>query len=307
MRVTALAGGVGGAKLLIGLQGAVPDPEQLVAIVNSGDDATIYGVHVSPDIDIVTYWLAGIADRAKGWGIDGDTFRLVEAVGELGGDTWFQLGDRDFGTCVYRTQRMNDGAPLSVVTDEIRRALGVSTTILPMSNEPVRTKIVDEDGRTLEFQDYFVRLQQKPRVKEVMFAGMGEAKPAPGVLEAIRDSEIVIVCPSNPVVSVGPILGLPEVRDALRAHPRVIAVSPIVRGAALKGPAATMLDTLGHGSSASSVARMYSDLCNTFVVDSSDVMEIEKIETLGMRCVPLDTIMRDEAASIALATALLEL
>jgi LPPG:FO 2-phospho-L-lactate transferase len=208
MLVTALAGGVGGSKLLIGLQEALR-AGQLTAVVNTADDTSMYGVHVSPDVDIVTYWLAGLADAERGWGIAGDSFAVVEGLARLGRESWFRLGDTDLATCLFRTERMSEGATLSAVTDEIRRALGIPSAIVPMSDDPVRTQILTDAGTTLDFQDYFVRLRQEPSVREIRFAGLSDAKPAPGVLEAIADSERVIVCPSNPLVSVAPILSIP--------------------------------------------------------------------------------------------------
>ncbi len=306
MTITALAGGVGAAKLLVGLQRSLP-PEDLTAIVNTADDSTIYGVHVSPDVDIVTYWLAGLADNERGWGLLGDTFNAVAGFARLGEDTWFGLGDQDLATCLFRTQRMNDGASLTTVTDEIRRALGVPTRILPMSDDPVRTRLVTTDGRTLEFQEYFVKERQAPEIKEVRFAGIADAKPAPGLLEAIRDADRVILCPSNPVVSLAPVLTLNGVRDALREHPDVVAVTPIVQGRALKGPADKMLRAVGAEVSAAGVAGLYADLCDVFVVDQTDLEEIPLIEELGTTAVALNTIMTDDDASERLARALLEL
>ncbi|MEA2498590.1 MAG: 2-phospho-L-lactate transferase, partial [Actinomycetota bacterium] len=199
MKVTALAGGVGGAKLLVGLELAAGS--ELTAIVNTGDDAEIYGVHVSPDVDIVTYWLAGLADTERGWGLEGDTFLVVDGLASLGYDSWFRLGDRDFATCIYRTERMRAGATLSDATREIALALGVRPTVLPMTNDPVATVIDTTDGRTLEFQEYFVKERQMPEVKEVRITGASEASPAPGVLDSIRSADKVVLCPSNPIVS----------------------------------------------------------------------------------------------------------
>lgn len=304
MEVTALAGGVGGSKLLIGLQDALA-PGELTAIINTADDASMYGVYVSPDVDIVTYWLSGLADTTRGWGLKDDTFNVVDGFERLGADAWFRLGDADLATCLFRTNRMAAGATLSAVTDEIRRALGVASRILPMSDDPVRTRIVTEDGRTLEFQEYFVKERQEPPVREIRFAGIGDAKPAPGVIEAIRDARRVILCPSNPVVSLAPMLTLPGVRDALREHPDVVAVSPIVGGRAVKGPADKMLATVGTEVSAVGVARLYADFCNTFVLDNIDMADIEMIEQLGMRAVAVDTLMVDRERSIDLARALL--
>ena len=304
MKVAALAGGVGGAKLLVGLQ-ALPEVE-LTAIVNTGDDAEIYGVHVSPDLDIVTYWLAGLADLDRGWGISGDTWTVVDGLAELGAEAWFRLGDRDFATCVYRTERLRQRASLTIVTDEIRRGLGVSTRLLPMSDDPVRTMITTEDGTRLEFQEYFVRDRQKPLVAAVSFEGLDDAKPAPGILDALRDADVVVLCPSNPVVSLGPILALPGVRETLVAHPRVVAVTPIVKGAPLKGPADKLLRAVGREVSASGVAGIYADFCKLFVVDASDPGEVARVEAIGIGAMVADTIMTDLSASERVARAVLE-
>ena len=305
VKVTALAGGVGGAKLLVGLDRAVGT--DLTAIVNTGDDARLYGVHVSPDVDIVTYWLSGLADTDRGWGIRGDSFELVDALGRLGHESWFRLGDRDFATCLYRTERLDGGEPLSVVTDDIRTALGVRPAILPMTDARVATMVRTSDGRVLDFQEYFVKERTEPEVTEVSFDGIGGAAPAPGVLDSIAAADVVVLCPSNPIVSIGPIVGLEGIRAALRAHPRVVAVSPIVRGAALKGPADRLLRSLGAQASASGVAEMYADFCDTFVVDASDEEELVKVEAVGMNAVAFDTIMRDHDSSERLARFLVDL
>lgn len=305
MRVTALAGGVGGAKLLIGLQEIVGD--DLTAIVNTGDDATIYDVKVCPDVDIVTYWLAGIADRTRGWGIWDDTFNVVEALGRLGHETWFSLGDRDFATCLHRTTLLEQGMPLSQVVENVRRSLGVRARLLPMSDDPVPTKIITTDGVELEFQEYFVRERQEPEVAEVAFEGAAGAAAAPGVLDAVREADVVVLCPSNPIVSIAPILSIDGIRDALVAHPHVVAISPIVRGAPLKGPADRLLSAMGAKVSASGVAELYAAFCDLFVVDATDADETEKVRAIGMECVALDTIMVDAAASERLARAVLAL
>ncbi|CAN5491179.1 2-phospho-L-lactate transferase [soil metagenome] len=305
MKITALAGGVGGAKLLVGLQKLAGS--DLTAIVNTGDDAELYGVHVSPDLDIVTYWLAGIADYERGWGIEEDTFHLVDALEQLGEQAWFRLGDRDFATCLARTRRLRAGMRLSEVSGELARGLGVAARVLPMSDDPVRTMVETSDGRRLEFQEYFVKERHRPEIVEVSFDGLDDAKPAPGVLDALADADIVILCPSNPFLSIGPIVSLAGVKETLAAHPRVIAVSPIVRGAALKGPADRLLESLGAGAGASAVARLYAGFCDAFVVDVSDPEERALIQELGMRAVALPSIMRDHNASERLASSLLEL
>lgn len=274
---------------------------ELTAVVNTADDATFYGLHVSPDVDIVTYWLSGLADVERGWGLEGDTFEVVAALSRLGVDTWFKLGDKDLATCLFRTTRLAAGATLSAVTDEMRRSLGVPTCVLPMSDDPVQTRIVCEDGRTLEFQEYFVKERQRPAVSQVRFAGVADAKPAPGVIEAIRDADRVVLCPSNPVVSLAPILTLAGVRDALRDHPKVAAVSPIVGGKAVKGPADKLLPTVGAEVSAAGVAALYADFCTTFVLDERDEADAALIEAQGMQTMLLDTIMVDADASTKLA------
>lgn len=300
MKITALAGGVGGAKLLVGLQRLAG--RDLTAIVNTADDSVIYSVHVSPDIDIVTYWLAGLADTERGWGLRDDTFRIVEGLGALGEANWFSLGDRDFATCLLRTERMRAGQSLTSITDEIARALGVEARILPMSDDPVRTMIHTSDGRTLAFQEYFVKERTAPEVERVELRGIADAKPAPGVIEAITSAEIAILCPSNPFLSLAPILGLPGVRSAIVSHPKVAVVSPIVGGAAIKGPADRLMRKLGGGSSAANVAALYADLCDLFVFDESDAAELPAIERLGPSSLATDTLMVDADASERLAT-----
>jgi len=288
---------------MVGLQRVVGS--DLTAIVNTGDDTEIYGVHVSPDVDIVTYWLAGVADTVRGWGIRGDTFTVIDAMRSLGRDTWFSLGDRDFATCLYRTERLASGATSSEVTAEIAGRLGVEATIMPMSDDEVATRIVTADGRTLEFQEYFVKERCEPEVREVRFAGISDADPAPGVLAHIEQAERVILCPSNPLLSIGPILAIKGVRAALRAHRLVMAVSPIINGAALKGPADRILKSTGHSSSASAVARLYEDFIDVFVVDATDPEEAAKVEAGDIRALLTDTVMTDHDASERLARTLL--
>jgi LPPG:FO 2-phospho-L-lactate transferase len=306
VNVTAICGGVGAAKLLIGISRARAG-KGITAVVNTADDDDIYGVHVSPDLDTVTYWLAGIADTRRGWGISGDTFNLVEGLRELGEDAWFNLGDRDFATCLVRTSMLRSGAPLSEVTSRVTTALGVIPRLLPMTDDRVRTRVDCADGRSLSFQEYFVRERCEPDVTGVSFEGAAEARPGPRVLDAIRTADVVVVCPSNPIVSVGPILAVPAIRDALERHPFVVAVSPIVAGEAVKGPAGRMLATLGHGSSATAVARLYAGFCDHFVVDERDAGEAGAIRSLGLECSALDTMMVDGTASEMLARNVLAL
>lgn len=306
MKVTAISGGVGAAKLLIGFGRALGGPG-LTAVVNTADDEVVYGVHVSPDLDTVTYWLGGIADTVRGWGVADDTFNVVRGLRELGEDAWFNLGDRDFATCLMRTMMLRDGATLSKVTEHLSNALGLVPVILPMSDDRVRTVVECADGRTLSFQEYFVRERCAPEVTGVTFDGVATAQPAPGALDAIAAADIVVVCPSNPIVSVGPVLRVAGVTEALTAHPHVIAVSPIVGGRAIKGPADRMLASTGNESTASGVATLYRGFCDHFVVDAVDAGEIPAVEALGMRCTALDTMMVDGTASERLARALLEL
>ena len=306
MKVTALAGGVGGAKLLVGLERVVA-PADLAAVVNVADDETIYGVLVSPDVDIVTYWLAGLADRERGWGLAGDTFHVIDALGRLGEENWFRLGDRDLATCMRRTQRLAEGATPSLVADEIRRALGVGPRILPASDDPIRTRVVTADGRTLSFQEYFVKERTAPDVVAVRYEGSEAAKPAPDVIAAIEHAEVVVLCPSNPYLSIGPIVALPGLRDALARHPMVVAVSPIIGGSAVKGPADRLLRSLSGDSSSTSVARAYRDFCDLFVIDRVDAGATQEITDLGIQPVVLDTLMTDQTASERLASELLDL
>ncbi|MPZ68129.1 MAG: 2-phospho-L-lactate transferase [Actinobacteria bacterium] len=303
MTITALAGGVGGAKCLVGLQRILGN--DLTAIVNTGDDAEFYGVHVSPDVDIVSYWLAGIADLDRGWGIKDDTFRLVEGLRGLGEEAWFSLGDRDFATCVLRTGRLSGGATLSAVTDEIRRRLGIETHIIPMSDDPVRTRVTTSDGRSLEFQEYFVKERSQPSVDQILFDGISEAKPAPGVIEALTAADRIIICPSNPLLSIEPILALPGVKNALREHPDVMAVTPIVGGQAIKGPLARMLRDLEMEVSPVAVASLYAGICETFVVDEVDAELAEDIKEFIPNVIVAPTIIPSPDDSEALARVLL--
>ena len=307
MRVTALAGGVGAARFLRGLVRAIP-PDEVTVIGNTGDDAIFHGLHVSPDLDIVTYTLGGIVDTVKGWGIAGDTRHALDHMGRLGVDTWFWLGDRDFGTHIARTAWLAEGLALSTITDRIRVALGVGARILPMSDDPVRTTFVTAEGVVREFQDYFVRHGHAEEVASITFAGGADARPAPGVLEAIGEADRIIVCPSNPVVSIGPILAVAGIRQALAAvRDRVVAVTPIVQGTALRGPADRLLPVIGAEASASGVAGLYADICATFVVDRRDAGEVGKVAALGLRPVLLETVMETPEMAATLAKEILAL
>lgn len=289
--VVALAGGVGAARFLSGLARVLP-PERLLIIGNTGDDAEIHGLHVSPDLDTVTYTLAGLADPRRGWGIRGDSFRCLEALGRLGAETWFQLGDRDLATHLYRTRRLQQGASLTDVTAEIAGALGVGSRIVPMSDHRVRTRICTAAGE-LEFQTYFVKRRARDRVAGVRFEGASEAGPARGVIDALEDADAIIICPSNPFLSIAPILAIPGIRAALQhKRDRTLAISPIVGGRALKGPAADMMKSMRLRPAASEVARLYRDVVSVFVLDEVDRGQASLVKGLAMRAVVTNTVMR---------------
>ena len=304
--ITALAGGVGAARLLRGLVRVVA-PTDITAVVNTGDDTELHGLHISPDLDTVTYTLAGLNDDKRGWGLAEETWGVMESLERLGGETWFSLGDRDLATHLYRTQRLSDGATLSQVTSEITRSLGVPIRLVPMSDDPVRTRLTLKDGPEVSFQDYFVRLRHSVAVESVRFAGADVAAPAPGVLAAIAEADTVVVCPSNPIVSIGPLLAVPGLADELAARrPHVVAVSPIIAGAALKGPADRLLAELGHESTVVGVARVYRDVVGTLVVDEADAASADAVEACGVRCVVAPTVMHTPEDAAALASLLLD-
>jgi LPPG:FO 2-phospho-L-lactate transferase len=290
--ITALAGGVGAARLLRGLVRAVP-PAEVTAVVNTGDDTVLHGLVICPDLDTVTYTLAGMNDDERGWGLAGETWTVMDALERLGGETWFRLGDRDLATHLYRTQRLADGAPLSVVTQEITTAVGIGARLLPMSDDPVRTRVTLVGGPEIAFQEYFVRRQHAVAVESVRFEGADRCTPAPGVLDALLDSDVIVICPSNPVVSIGPLLAVPGIADSLRGRrARTVAVSPIVAGAALKGPADRLMVELGGEASVVGVARMYAEVAATLVIDESDAALAGAVEDLGLRCIVTPTVMR---------------
>ncbi|MGP0075771.1 MAG: 2-phospho-L-lactate transferase [Bryobacteraceae bacterium] len=298
--VVALAGGVGAARFLDGLTRVIA-PERVFVIGNTADDAEIHGLHISPDLDTVTYTLAGLANPQHGWGIRGDSFRCLEALGRLGADTWFQLGDVDLATHLYRTQRLRQGATLTEVTSEIARALNVRSPIVPMSNERVRTRICTPSGE-LEFQTYFVKRRARDRVTALHFEGASEASPAPGLLDAIANADAILLCPSNPFISIGPILAIPGIREALQSRrENVAAISPIVGGRALKGPAAKMMRSMQMRSSAAEVAKLYDDFAGVFVLDEVDRKQAAHVAALGLRPVVTNTIMRGLRQRKALA------
>ena len=303
--IVTLAGGVGAARFLEGVVQVVA-PEELTAVVNTGDDVTMHGLYISPDVDIVTYTLAGIIEESHGWGVRGDTGNAQDMLKTLGADTWFFLGDRDLATHIRRTELLRGGATLSQVADQLRRALGVQVHILPMSDDPVTTRIRTPAG-TLHFQNYLVERRAQDEVLGVEYAGAEQARPAPGLLEAIRDAEAVLIAPSNPIVSVGTILAVPGVRDALlQTAAPVVAVSPIVGGAPIKGPASPLMRASGYEVSALGVAHCYRDLIDALVIDQVDAALAGPIRALGLDVSVTDTIMRGPAEKRALAQTVLD-
>jgi len=307
-RITALAGGVGAARFLRGVVRVVP-PADLTVIVNTGDDEEFFGLSVSPDLDTVTYTLAGAVDTEKGWGLPDETHRCLDALERYFPETWFGLGDTDLATHLFRTERLRRGEPLSRVTAEIARRWNVAARVLPMSDDRVRTVVTTEDG-VLPFQEYFVKRRAEGRVSAVTFRHVETARPAPGVCEAIAAADLIVLPPSNPIVSIGPILALPGVRETLRrAAAPVAAVSPLIAGKPVKGPADRMLAGLGIEVSAAGIADSYDDFVDTFVLDRRDVegesagaaAVRKRIEAMGMDVLVTETLMRDMDTSVALA------
>ena len=305
--IVALAGGVGGARLARGLIDVLA-PGELVIAVNTGDDFEHFGLHISPDLDTVMYTLAGISDTVQGWGIAGETWSFMQALEKLGGETWFRLGDRDLATHVERTRRLRANETLSAVTQHLCTQLGVQHPVVPMSDDSVRT-IVHTSTGALAFQDYFVRNRAEPAIAHIEFAGAEHATVSPGLLNALDDTklEAVIICPSNPYLSIAPILAIPRLRGALEQR-RVpaIAVSPIVGGRALKGPAAKIMCELGHEPSALTVAQFYRGLIDALVLDRSDRSLCRAIEALGIRTMVTDTIMHERRTQTSLARSVIE-
>ncbi len=304
--VVALAGGVGGAKLADGLQAAVGGG--LTVVVNTGDDCRRHGLLVMPDHDTVLYNLAGIEQAEWGWGIEGDTHVVMDQLGAYGEETWFALGDRDMALHVARTARVRAGGRLTEVCLALQRSLGIAARILPMTDAPVATEVRTAE-RWLEFQEYFVHQRQAPDVLELRFAGLESAAATPEVLGAFEAAQVIVIAPSNPLVSVSPILGVPGMREAIAATRArgvaVVAVSPIIGGRALKGPADRMLSSLGLESSATGVAGLYADLVDVFVLDAVDAGLAPAIQALGLRPVVTDTIMRDDESRVRLAAEVL--
>lgn len=302
-RVTVLAGGFGAARLLDGLV-RICEPRAVTAVVNCGDDFRLHGLDISPDLDTITYCLAGQLNPETGWGLKDDSWRALEMLRNLGGQSWFGLGDRDLGTHLYRTQRLSEGAPLSAVTAELASRWGVEVRLLPVTDDRLRTRLVvdDGDGTEIGFQDYFVRLRHAVAVRSVRFVGATQARPAPGVLDAIADAAAVIIAPSNPIVSIGPVLALARVRRAVaERREATVAISPIVAGAALRGPAGRLMAELGHESSVVGVARLYAPVAGTLVIDEADASLAPAVESEGVRCVVAPSIMHTPAEAAALA------
>jgi LPPG:FO 2-phospho-L-lactate transferase len=317
--VAVLAGGVGAAKLLAGMVRAVP-PSDVTAIVNVGDDMELHGLHISPDIDTVTYTVAAAIDPERGWGLADETWHAMGALERYGGATWFSLGDKDLATHLYRTQRMADGASLSQITAEITKAWDLELKLLPATDDKLRTMITllgnpgGGNGRgggggpvEVSFQEYFVKRHHSVPVAAVRSAGEGMVRPAPGVLEALAEAHKVVIAPSNPIVSIAPILAVSGVRNAVESRRQdVVAVSPIVAGRALKGPADRLLKELGHEPSVVGVARLYAPLAEVLVIDEADREHRAAVAAEGMDCLVTDTIMTDAAKAEALCRSALE-
>tara|TARA_Y100000590_G_scaffold228669_1_gene257996 strand:+ start:1325 stop:2257 length:933 start_codon:yes stop_codon:yes gene_type:complete len=305
-KVLALAGGVGGAKLVLGLS-KILKPEELSIVVNTADDDVFHGLHVSPDVDTVMYALAGLTNETTGWGIKGDTFRTLSALKKLGNEDWFQLGDLDLATHIKRTSLLHSGKSLSQATDHLARKLGISHRVIPMSDDPVKTKAITE-SEELDFQDYFVRKKCEPAITGIRFDGINNAKPSEKFIEAISEAETIIICPSNPIVSIPPILELSGITELIsNFHGKTIAVSPIIGKKALKGPAGKMMMELNEDVSSLGVAKRYVGICDLFVIDNTDIKEAPDIEELGINVHITSTIMNSQKDKITLAKNLLSL
>ncbi len=303
--ITVLAGGVGAARLLAGLVQVVP-PSEVTAVVNTGDDVVMHGLHISPDLDTVTYTLAGADNPETGWGLAGETWQAMGSLGRYGGDTWFNLGDLDLGTHLYRTGNLASGVGLAEITAAITAGWGLEPMLLPMTEDRVATMVTLAGGDEVGFQEYFVRLRHDVPVSSVRFDGAEASSPGPGVLKAITGADVVVVAPSNPIVSIGPLLAVPGIVDAVRARrDHTVAVSPIIAGAALKGPADRLMRELGHEASVVGVARIYHDIASCLIIDSADADLAGAVEAEGMVCVVTDTIMSSPDVTADLAKVVL--
>ena len=304
--ITVLAGGVGAARFLQGLVRVYPE-ERIVIISNTADDIELYGLHISPDIDIVMYTLAQVVDENNGWGIKQDTFHCQELLAKLGQETWFKLGDRDLATHIFRTEQLRKGVKLSEVTQQLSKALGLKPTILPMTDDRVETRITTDDGE-MHFEEYLVKRQMRDNVRSVRFMGIESAEAGPNVIESLQDADAIIIAPSNPVVSIGPILAIRGIRDALKASKgRIVAVSPIVKGLAIKGPADRMMRSLGLEASAYGVAQIYKNFLYGFVIDKLDEDQKQRVESLGLKVVATNSLMKDLDDKERLAKACLDI
>lgn len=304
MRITLLTGGVGGSKLALGFYRIAAC--ELTAIANTGDDIVMHGLHVSPDPDILMYTLAGVVNPATGWGFRDETFTVAKGLAGYGRETWFQLGDRDFATHIHRTAMLSSGATLSQAIEAIRRSLDISARVLPMSDDQVVT-LLDTNEGIMHLQEYFVRRRCEPVVRAIAFQSAAQARPAPGVIEAIADADLVVIAPSNPLISIGPILAVPGIRDALRRRrDRVVSVCPLVAGKSLKGPTDKMMAQLGYDVSAAAVATMYADFCDTMILDPADEGACEKVEAAGVRAVALPAVMQTQEDKVRLAQSIMD-
>jgi LPPG:FO 2-phospho-L-lactate transferase len=303
LKVVALAGGVGGAKLADGLAGCLP-PEALTIVVNTGDDFEHLGLYICPDLDTVCYTLGGLANPATGWGRVDETWHAIEGLSALGGPDWFRLGDRDLGTHLERTRRLRAGEKLSQVTRHFCRSWGIPYTVLPATDDRVPTWVCTVAG-DMPFQEYFVHRQCQPKVTGFRFQGTEQALPAPGILDALHAADLVILCPSNPWVSIDPILAIPGIKDAISSHP-VLAVTPVIGGQAVKGPAAKMYRELGIEPCAASVARHYASFLTGFVVDRVDEKEVGAIQGMGVEVLLADTLMKDRSDRLRLAAEVIQ-
>ena len=306
--ICVLAGGVGAARLLNGLKDVLPS-EEITAVINTGDDAIMHGLYICPDIDTVTYTLAGVNNVETGWGLQGETWVAMESLKKLGGETWFNLGDKDLATHLYRTARLSEGVGLKEITKEIASAMGISVNLLPMTEDRVETMVtLLESGDEISFQEYFVKHRHQVPISSVRFNGSQQAQATHGVIDAIREAEVVIIAPSNPLVSIAPIFSISEISNALKERKEdVVAVSPIVAGSALKGPADRLLNELGYEASVEGVAKYYQDWINTLIIDKADFDSVENIESLGINCVSTETVMSDPQIAASLGSTLLGL
>ncbi len=305
-RVAVLAGGVGAARFLDGLVRVVP-PTDVTAIVNVGDDMEWSGLHISPDLDTVTYTLADLVNPETGWGLRGESRRTLDRLSELGGPDWFMIGDLDLATHLYRTHRLSQGDPLSAITRDLISRLGLELAITPVTDDRLRT-VVQTDSGELAFQDYFVKRRAADPVHSLRFDGANSSSPAPGVIDSLQEADVIVIAPSNPFLSIDPLLSVPGVRDAVTSSAApVVAISPIIGGQAVKGPAADILQSLGHDVSALGVARIYGLLADVFILDEEDASLASEIEAeTGMRVVVMATLMKDMETKMALATGTLK-